>query len=828
MAMEDRMSDNVKRVLTLAQSAAAEFGKNNIGTEHLLLAMAEAEGSTAAEVMQDFGLDADLLRELLAGRTARRPIPERMEPTLTQQSMRAFENAAMEANRMRSPEIGTGHLLLGLLRQQDSGAGALLNTAGVSLQEMYNAVVRKLREQAEQARQPVTAGARKEENKTDTLDQFSRDLNALARQGKLDPVIGRETEIERVIQILSRRTKNNPVLIGEPGVGKTAIAEGLAQKIVEGSVPESMLGRRVLALDLTGMVAGTKYRGDFEERIKNALEEAKKAGDVILFIDELHTIIGAGAAEGAMDAANIVKPMLGRGEIQVVGATTLNEYRKYVEKDAALERRFQPVIVNEPTPEQSVEILKGLREKYEAHHGLTITDEAIETAVKMSARYINDRYLPDKAIDLIDEAASRVRMENQKTPPDVVELQQKKLAVQREKDAAVQAQDYEKAASLRDEEKKLEETLANAKRCWSMTGTGNREVTPEDIAQVVSGWTGIPVASIKEDEGERLLKMEEILHRRVIGQDEAVTAVAKAIRRGRVGLKDPKRPIGSFLFLGPTGVGKTELCKALAEAMFGDENAMIRIDMSEYMEKHTVSRLIGSPPGYVGYDEGGQLTEKVRTKPYSVILFDEIEKAHEDVFNILLQIMDDGRLTDGQGRKVDFKNAVVVMTSNVGARSLTEKRTRLGFTEDEASDPDTADYEELKQLVNEDLKRTFKPEFLNRIDEIVVFHRLTKENIRAICRNMLQTVTGRLAGMEIAMRVSDEAVDLLADRGFDPVYGARPLRRAIQSAVEDTAAEEILAGTVKAGDTVVLTTENGKLVLKKEMPQKEETEAAAE
>ena len=828
MAMEDRMSDNMKRVLTLAQSAAAEFGKNNIGTEHLLLAMSEAEGSTAAEVMREFGLDAALLRELLAGRTVRRPIPERMEPTLTQQSMRAFENAAMEANRMRSPEIGTGHLLLGLLRQQDSGAGALLNTAGVSLQEMYNAVLRKLREQAEQARQPVAAGARQEENKTETLDQFSRDLNALARQGKLDPVIGREKEIERVIQILSRRTKNNPVLIGEPGVGKTAIAEGLAQKIVEGSVPESMLGRRVLALDLTGMVAGTKYRGDFEERIKNALEEAKKSGDVILFIGELHTIIGAGAAEGAMDAANIVKPMLGRGEIQVVGATTLNEYRKYIEKDAALERRFQPVTVNEPTPEQSVEILKGLREKYEAHHGLTITDEAIETAVKMSSRYINDRYLPDKAIDLIDEAASRVRMENQKTPPDVAELQQKKLAVQREKDAAAEAQDYEKAAALRDEEKKLEETLANAKRCWSMTGTGNREVTPEDIAQVVSGWTGIPVASITEDEGERLLKMEEILHRRVIGQDEAVTAVAKAIRRGRVGLKDPKRPIGSFLFLGPTGVGKTELCKALAEAMFGDENAMIRIDMSEYMEKHTVSRLIGSPPGYVGYDEGGQLTEKVRTKPYSVILFDEIEKAHEDVFNILLQIMDDGRLTDGQGRKVDFKNAVVVMTSNVGARSLTEKRTRLGFTEDEGSDPDTADYEELKRLVNEDLKRTFKPEFLNRIDEIVVFHRLTRENIRAICRNMLQTVTGRLAGMEITMRVSDEAVDLLADKGFDPVYGARPLRRAIQSAVEDTAAEEILAGTVKAGDTVVLTAENGKLSLKKDTLEKEQTEETSD
>ena len=822
MAMEDRMSDNMRRVLTLAQSAAAEFGKNNIGTEHLLLAMAEADGSTAAEVMREFGLDAALLRELLAGRTVRRPIPERMEPTLTQQSTRAFENAAMEANRMRSAEIGTGHLLLGLLRQQDSGAGALLNTAGVSLQEIYNAVLRKLRERAEQARQPVAAGARQEENKTETLDQFSRDLNALAKQGKLDPVIGREEEINRVIQILSRRTKNNPVLIGEPGVGKTAIAEGLAQKIVEGSVPDSMQGKRVLALDLTGMVAGTKYRGDFEERIKNALEEAKKAGDVILFIDELHTIIGAGAAEGAMDAANIVKPMLGRGEIQVVGATTLNEYRKYIEKDAALERRFQPITVNEPTPEQSVEILKGLREKYEAHHGLHITDEAIETAVKMSARYINDRYLPDKAIDLIDEAASRVRMENQKTPPDVAELQQKKLAVQREKDAAAEAQDYEKAAALRDEEKKLEETLTNAKRCWSMTGTGNREVTPEDIAQVVSGWTGIPVASIKEDEGERLLKMEEILHRRVIGQEEAVTAVAKAIRRGRVGLKDPKRPIGSFLFLGPTGVGKTELCKALAEAMFGDENAMIRIDMSEYMEKHTVSRLIGSPPGYVGYDEGGQLTEKVRTKPYSVILFDEIEKAHEDVFNILLQIMDDGRLTDGQGRKVDFKNAVVVMTSNVGARSLTEKRKRLGFTEDEAADPETADYEELKELVNEDLKRTFKPEFLNRIDEIVVFHRLTRENIQAICRNMLQTVTARLAGMEITMHVSNEAVDLLADKGFDPVYGARPLRRAIQSAVEDTAAEEILAGTVKAGDTVVLTTEEGRLILKKETQEQKE------
>ncbi|MCQ2452262.1 MAG: ATP-dependent Clp protease ATP-binding subunit [Oscillospiraceae bacterium] len=812
--MEERMSDNLKRVLMLAQSAAGEYGSRTIGTEHLLLALSQEKGSLGCRLLMEFGLDTELLRALMNRRSSGGQTKGDEQLTFTQQGMRALENAAMEVNRLGHREMGTGHLLLGLLRQSDSGAAGMLNRAGVKSGELYQKTEEALRSKPDE-RQPAAVGSSEAGEEGDTLKQFSRDLNQLAIQGKLDPVIGREEEIKRVIQILSRRTKNNPVLIGEPGVGKTAIAEGLAQMIASGNVPDSMQGKRVLSLDLTGMVAGTKYRGDFEERIKSALEEAREDGKVILFIDELHTIIGAGAAEGAMDAANIVKPMLGRGEIQVVGATTLDEYRKYIEKDAALERRFQPVMVNEPTQEQSVQILRGLREKYEAHHKLTITDEALETAVAMSARYINDRYLPDKAIDLIDEAASRVRMENQKTPPDVLELEQKKLALQKEKAAAVEAQDYEKAAQLRDEESKLEETLTNARRCWAMAGKSNRGVEAEDVAAVVSGWTGVPVTSITENEGQRLLKMEEVLHRRVVGQEEAVSAVAKAIRRGRVGLKDPKRPVGSFLFLGPTGVGKTELCKALAEAMFGDENAMIRIDMSEYMEKHTVSRLIGSPPGYVGYDEGGQLTEKVRRKPYSVVLFDEIEKAHEDVFNLMLQVMDDGRLTDGQGRQVDFKNTVVVMTSNVGARSLMEKSTRLGFHEGNDAEAETADYEALKQRVTGDLRNTFKPEFLNRIDEIVVFHRLTKENIRNICRNMLQTVTDRLADMDIIMTADESALDLLSDKGFDPVYGARPLRRAIQSAVEDRAAEQILEGSVQPGDRVRLMAEEGKLLLKK-------------
>ena len=648
----------------------------------------------------------------------------------------------------------------------------------------------------------------------------------MARDGSLDPVIGREREIQRVIQILSRRTKNNPVLIGEPGVGKTAIAEGLAQRIVMGDVPETLKDKRVVSLDLSGMVAGTKYRGDFEERIKAAIDEVVKATDVVLFIDELHTIIGAGAAEGAIDAANIIKPALGRGEIQVIGATTLNEYRKHVEKDAALERRFQPVTVSEPTEEESVLILKGLRDKYEAHHKLKITDEAIEAAVQMSSRYINDRYLPDKAIDLIDEASSRVRMENLKTPPNLKELEAKKEALANEKEAAVKSQDFERAAGIRDRERQLDEEIETARKNWEDIRTGDREsVGPEDIAAVVSGWTGIPVTSITQDESERLLNMEKVLHERVVGQDDAVSAVAKALRRGRVGLKDPKRPIGSFLFLGPTGVGKTELCKALAEAMFGDENAMLRVDMSEYMERHTVSKLIGSPPGYVGYDEGGQLTEKVRRRPYSVLLFDEIEKAHEDVFNILLQIMEDGILTDAQGRRVDFKNTIIVMTSNVGARNITDKQKKLGFAM-AAADEEASKFENIKSAVMDELKRMFKPEFLNRVDETIVFHQLSRENIRDISAKMLETVMDRVRAMGIAVSADDKAIDILSDKGFDPVYGARPLRRAIQNAVEDAIAEKILDGSIKSGDKVIVTGEDGKIELKDD--QTEEAPKPAE
>ncbi|MDR2502609.1 MAG: ATP-dependent Clp protease ATP-binding subunit, partial [Oscillospiraceae bacterium] len=606
----------------------------------------------------------------------------------------------------------------------------------------------------------------------------------------------------------SRRTKNNPVLIGEPGVGKTAVAEGLAQKIVAGDVPETLAEKRVVALDLTGMVAGTKYRGDFEERIKAAIDEVIASKNIILFIDELHTIIGAGAAEGATDAANIIKPALGRGEMSVIGATTLNEYRKHVEKDAALERRFQPVTVNEPSREESIQILLGLRDKYEAHHKLKITDEAIDAAVTMSIRYISDRFLPDKAIDLIDEAASRVRMEELKTPSALRELESRREKLSGEKEAAIAEQDFEKAAGIRDRERELAAQIERERAAWEGRRIDDvRRVTQEDIAAVVSGWTGVPVTSITEDEGARLLKMEEVLHRRVVGQEEAVSAVSRAIRRGRVGLKDPKRPIGSFLFLGPTGVGKTELCKALAEAMFGDENAMLRIDMSEYMEKHTVSKLIGSPPGYVGYDDGGQLTEKVRRKPYSVVLLDEIEKAHPDVFNILLQVMEDGRLTDSQGRRVDFKNTVVVMTSNVGAKNITEKRRTLGFSGATASE--TRSVAEIRGAVMSELREVFRPEFLNRVDETIVFHQLGKEDIRKISLGMLETVRARVRDMGIEMNFSDGAVDALAEKGFDPVYGARPLRRAIQSAVEDLAAERLLDGTIKPGDTVTVTALDG-------------------
>jgi ATP-dependent Clp protease ATP-binding subunit ClpC len=812
MRFEDRFTERAKSVLDLAQAAAAELGHGYVGSEHILLGLAREGGGVAAKVLRESGLESRLILDLIEKNIGRGGQGEIPPQGLTPRAKRVIELAVTEANRLGHNYIGTEHLLMGILREYDSVASKLIISTGVDLNRMYTEILNIFGSSEYKPRQAATVGKAKK-SETKTLDQFSRDLTEMARGGSLDPVIGRENEIQRVIQILSRRTKNNPVLIGEPGVGKTAIAEGLAQRIISGDVPEMLGDKRVVSLDLSGMVAGTKYRGDFEERIKAAMDEVVKAGDVILFIDELHTIIGAGAAEGAIDAANIIKPALGRGEIQVIGATTLNEYRKHVEKDAALERRFQPVTVNEPTPEESILILKGLRDRYEAHHKLKITDEAIEAAVKMSGRYINDRYLPDKAIDLVDEAASRVRMENLKLPPDLKELEAKKEALATEKEAAVKSQDFERAAGLRDRERQLDEEIEKARKNWEAIRTGDRgSVGAEDIAAVVSGWTGIPVTSITEDESERLLKMEAVLHQRVVGQDEAVSAVAKALRRGRVGLKDPKRPIGSFLFLGPTGVGKTELCKALAEAMFGNENAMLRVDMSEYMEKHTVSKLIGSPPGYVGYDEGGQLTEKVRRRPYSVLLFDEIEKAHEDVFNILLQIMEDGILTDSQGRRVDFKNTIIVMTSNAGARNITDKQKKLGFAPVSGNE-EARNFENIKSAVMEELKRTFKPEFLNRVDDTIVFHQLSRENIREISAKMLEVVKDRIKAMGIDMTADDAAVDLLSEKGFDPVYGARPLRRAIQNAVEDAAAEKILEGSIKAGDKVTVTAVDGKIEL---------------
>ena len=823
MRYQDRFTQRAQSALTKAQEAAQEMGHSYVGTEHFLLGIARESEGLGAKVLHDNGLDEELITELIE-KFVGRGAPGIPAQGLTPNAKRVVELAIMCANQLGHSFIGTEHLLMALLREPDCAATRLIASTGADVNKLYTDIVdifrsSDYRPQQSQPTQAASAGRSGGKGKSDTktLDQFSRDLNKAAQNGELDPVIGREKEIQRVIQILSRRTKNNPVLIGEPGVGKTAIAEGLAQLIVAGDVPEDLRDKRVVSLDLTGMLAGTKYRGDFEERIKAAIQEAHKAGNVILFIDELHTIIGAGAAEGAIDAANIIKPALGRGEIQVVGATTLNEYRKHIEKDAALERRFQPVMVEEPSPEESVEIIKGLRDKYEAHHKLTITDEAIEAAVTMSGRYINDRYLPDKAIDLMDEACSRVRMKTLTPPNDLKDIEKRIDALVNEKEAAINAQDYERAAKLRDEEKAVRDELDEARKKWDDSRTGQRSgrsVGAEDIAEVVSGWTGIPVTSLTETESERLLKMEEILHRRVIGQDEAVSAVSRAIRRGRVGLKDPKRPVGSFLFLGPTGVGKTELCKALAEAVFGDENAMIRIDMSEYMEKHTVSKLIGSPPGYVGYDEGGQLTEKVRRKPYSVILFDEIEKAHEDVFNVMLQIMDDGVLTDSQGRKVDFKNTIIVMTSNIGARNITDRQKKLGFAgADEGNGVKSV--EEIRELVMKDLKNTFRPEFLNRIDDIIVFSQLTREDIRQIASHMIATVAERLKGLGIGLTVMDEALDKLAEEGFDPVYGARPLRRKIQSALEDQVAEKMLDGTLKDGDTARATLENDKIVVDK-------------
>ena len=824
MTHENQFTPRAEEALRLAQEAAEEMGHGYVGTEHILLGLMREEDGIAHRVMREYGMTEDMICTVLERSVGKGLSGAAPSQGLTPRAKSAVELAVSEAMRMGAGYIGTEHLLLGLLREGSNMAIRVLDTVGIDPKKMYSSVVQKINEGPRAAaNNNMPVSHREEGKKGKTLAEFSRDLTESARQGKLDPVIGREKEIQRVIQILSRRTKNNPVLIGEPGVGKTAIAEGLAQRIAAADVPEELLDKRVLSLDLSGMVAGTKYRGEFEERIKKTIDEVKKAGNVILFIDELHTIVGAGSAEGAVDAANILKPALSRGEIRVVGATTLNEYRKYIEKDAALERRFQPVTVGEPTAEATIEILKGLRDKYEAHHKLTITDEAIESAVRLSVRYINDRFLPDKAIDLMDEAASRVRMDAESASPELKSLEEKIAALRREKAEVIAAQDYERAAQLRDIEQNYVEQVEIERENWRKNLAVNRgTVGEEDIAKVVAGWTGIPVTRLTEDESQRMLKLEEVLHKRVVGQEEAVTAVAKAIRRSRVGLKDPKRPIGSFLFLGPTGVGKTELCKALAEAMFGNEGDMIRIDMSEYMEKHTVSRLVGSPPGYVGHEEGGQLTEKVRRKPYSVVLFDEIEKAHEDVWNILLQILEDGIVTDSQGRRVDFKNTIIVMTSNVGARNITAADKPLGFDGREADTDESARFERIKQAVMEELRRTFKPEFLNRIDETIVFRQLTEEDIRRIAQRMLEITGKRMALQNITLLADEEAVAALAKDGFDPQYGARPLRRAIQNEVEDAVAEQMLEGKLLSGDTARICLRDGKVAIEKEVPAPQE------
>ncbi len=815
---ENKFTPRAEEALRLSQEAAEELGHGYVGSEHLLLGLIREEDGVAHRVLAEFGVTDEMICSVLQRSVGKGVSGAAPSQGLTPRAKSVVELAVSEASRMGSQAIGTGHLLMGILREGGNMGLRILRTVGVDPNRMYSAILKKA-EAAPKAATTGSASSREADKKNKTLAEYTRDLTEAARSGKLDPVIGRDKEIQRVIQILSRRTKNNPVLIGEPGVGKTAIAEGLAERIAAGDVPEELLDKRILSLDLSGMVAGTKYRGEFEERIKNTLNEVKKDGNVILFIDELHTIVGAGSAEGAVDAANILKPALSRGEIRVVGATTLNEYRKYIEKDAALERRFQPVTVGEPTPEATLEILKGLRDRYEAHHKLTITDEALDAAVQLSKRYIGDRFLPDKAIDLMDEAASQVRMAAESSSPDLKALEEKIATLHREKNDAIAAQDFEKAAQLRDIEKDYQEQVDIERENWRKSLSQNRgTVTADDIANVVAGWTGIPVTRLTEDESMRLLKLEEKLHQRVVGQDDAVAAVAKAIRRSRVGLKDPKRPIGSFLFLGPTGVGKTELCKTLAEAMFGDENAMVRIDMSEYMEKHTVSRLIGSPPGYVGHEEGGQLTEKVRRKPYSVVLFDEIEKAHEDVWNILLQILEDGVVTDSQGRKVDFKNTVIVMTSNVGARNITADAAKLGFDGKEKDEKESEDarFARIREAVMADLKHTFRPEFLNRIDEIIVFRQLTQENIVEIARRMLAVTGGRMAQQGITLQADDDAVTELARDGFDPQYGARPLRRAIQSMVEDAVAEQMLEGKLRSGDTARIRLRDGKVVIEAE------------
>jgi len=837
-----RFTERANRVLRYAQEEARALRHPAVGTEHIMLGILRDGDSVATRALTNLGIDYKAVREEIRKIISPGEVSTSNEIGLTPRAKRVLELANEEARKQGVNYVGTEHILLGLLQEGEGLAAQILTGLGLTPDKIHRQINILLGGDEQQkppqvggwtlflgnfpfgpTGQPEGMGAHFQEGpgagkmqkqpagKTPTLDQFSRDLTNLAREDKLDPVIGREKEIERVIQILSRRTKNNPVLIGDPGVGKTAIVEGLAQKIVQNQVPEVLKDKRVVALDMSGMVAGTKYRGEFEERFKKVMDEIRNADNIILFIDELHTLIGAGAAEGAIDAANILKPALARGEMQTIGATTIDEYRKHIERDAALERRFQAVMVGEPTVEETIAILKGLRDRYEAHHRVKIMDEALEAAAKLSDRYISDRFLPDKAIDLVDEAASRVRLKAYTTPDDVKELEARLEELEKEKTAAVHAQEFEKAASLRDEERKIKEQLQTKKVEWQKEkGLEKSSVTAKDIAQIVSSWTGIPVVQLAQEESERLIHLEDILHKRVIGQDEAVNAVARAVRRARAGLKDPKRPIGSFIFLGPTGVGKTELARALAEALFGNEDAMVRFDMSEYMEKHTVSRLVGAPPGYVGYEESGQLTEAVRRRPYSVILFDEIEKAHPDLFNVLLQILDDGRLTDAKGRTVDFRNTVIIMTSNVGAGTI--KRQTMGFKA-AMSAADT--YESMKKNIMEELHRTFRPEFLNRIDDLIVFHALSRDDIMKIVDLMLNDLNKRLEDNKFSVEVTKEAKEILVNEGYDEAYGARPLRRAIQNLIEDQLSDGILAGRFVPGDKIKAVAREDKVVLEK-------------
>ena len=802
--MFGRFTDRAQRVIILSQEEARRLGHNVVGTEHILLALvAEGEG-VAAKALSALGISMEMVRSEVEKVIGKGSFTTQGQIGFTPRSKRVLELAIDEARKFQHTYIGTEHILLGLIREGEGIAAQILRNLGADLESMRTQVIELL---GGSVYPGMKQGTRK--SKTPTLEQFGRDLNDMAREGKLDPVIGRDKEIERVIQILSRRTKNNPVLIGEPGVGKTAIAEGLALKITKNDVPENLLNKRVVSLDMGSMVAGSKFRGEFEERLKKVMDEIRQSGDVILFIDEMHTIIGAGAAEGAIDASNILKPVLARGEIQAIGATTIDEYRKHVERDAALERRFQPVLVDEPNVEETIEILKGLRDRYEAHHRVEITDKAIESAAVLSSRYISDRFLPDKAIDLVDEAASKVRLKGLVVPQELKDLEKKVEVIRVEKEAAIKNEEFEQAASLRDQEQKLHDQLVDMRSQWKNNQGRNEAVVGEqDIADVVAIWTGIPVQRIAEKESERLLNLEDILHERVIAQDEAIQSVSKAIRRAFAGIKDPNRPIGSFIFLGPTGVGKTELAKALAGALFGDEEYMVRIDMSEYMERHAVSRLVGAPPGYIGYDEAGQLTEQVRRQPYSVVLFDEIEKAHPEVFNILLQVLEDGRLTDSKGRTVDFRNTVIIMTSNVGATQI-QSDTSIGFR---ISDDEQDSYQQMKDKVVDELKRTFRPEFLNRVDDIIVFHALNKQHITKIVDIMLKDLFKQLAEQKISLDITENAKELLTDEGFDVDFGARPLRRAIQRLIENPLAEEILKGTYKEGATVHIDAKGGEIV----------------